>query len=65
MADDVRKLRRKLERQGWRIEQKKAGFMAYSPDRMTKVMIHLTPGDRRAMRNAIARLKKGGFDPDA
>ncbi len=66
MADEIRKLRRRLERQGWRIVDKKSGaFMALSPDGETKVTVHTTPGDRRALKNAVANLKKGGFNPNA
>lgn len=64
-ASEIRALRKKLQDQGWRIVERKAGFMAQSPDGVTQVMIHLTPGDHRAMRNAIARLRRGGFDPNA
>jgi hypothetical protein len=66
MADEIRRLKRQLERQGWRIVEKKSGaFMALSPDGETKVTIHATPGDRRALKNAVANLRKGGFDPSA
>jgi hypothetical protein len=56
---------RKLREQGWRVEETRHGYMAYSPDRVTKVLLHKTPSDHRALKNALSELKRGGFDPNA
>lgn len=62
---EVKKLIRRVERQGWRVEERKSGYMCFSPDGVTMVSIHKTPSDHRAIRNSITELRKGGFDPDA
>lgn len=62
---ETKNLIRKLQAQGWRLKEIKAGWMAYSPDGVTKVTIHKTPSDHRAWGNMISLLRKGGFDPDA
>ena len=62
---ETRELVRRVEKQGWRVEQRKDGWMCYSPDGKTMVLIHRTPSDRRGLQNTIARLRKGGFDPNA
>lgn len=62
---ETKHLIRKLQAQGWRLKEIKAGWMAYSPDGITKVTIHKTPSDHHAFANTIALLRKGGFDPDA
>ncbi len=62
---EIQRLVKKLREQGWRVEETTAGYMAFSPDGVTKVLFHKTPSDHRAMRNTISRLRKGGFDPDA
>lgn len=65
MRKDTKKLIRNLERQGWRVEQRGSLIQAYSPDGATLISFHSTESDHRAMRNTIARLRKGGYDPDA
>ncbi len=62
---DVNQLVKKLRSQGWRVENTKAGHMAYSPHGYSKVLFHKTPSDHRTMRNTIARLVQGGYDPNA
>lgn len=59
---EVTKLIRQIEQwPGWRVEQVKAGWMAYPPDRNKPgVLIHGTPSDHRAWRNTIARLRRSG-----
>jgi hypothetical protein len=59
---EVKKLLKDAEEQGWRVEKKKAGWMLYSPDGVTKVMIHKTASDHRALDNAISLMRPGGFD---
>lgn len=63
MKKEVKELRRKLEAQGWRLEDRGSTVMAFSPDGVTVVSIHKTPSDWRAMKNTIARLRRGGFEP--
>jgi hypothetical protein len=49
-------------KQGWRVEQTKAGYMLYPPDRtLSPVAVHRTPSDRRAIRNFRAEMTKRGF----
>lgn len=62
---EVKKLVKQLQQQGWRVEERGNRFMAYSPDGVTIVSIHKTPSDHRWLRNTIAQLRQGGFDPDA
>lgn len=60
---DLKKLRKALEAQGARIDQKKSGWMIYPPDKdRDPVMIHLTNSDWRSIKNAKALLRKSGFD---
>ena len=60
---DWAKIVRECERQGGRIEQTKKGLMIYPADRTQQpVSIHGTPSDQRAIRNAIAQLRRSGFD---
>jgi hypothetical protein len=62
---DAQKLIAKVQEQGWRVDDKGSAWLRYSPDGKTIVTIHKTPSDHRALKNAISRLKRGGFDPDA
>jgi hypothetical protein len=48
--------------QGWRLRRTSDGFQLMAPDGMYIVTIHGTPSDRRAIRNAIAHLRQGGFE---
>lgn len=61
-SKDLKKLRKQLEEQGARIEEKKNGWMIYPPNPAgTPVMIHLTASDHRAIKNATALLRRSGF----
>lgn len=51
------------ERQGWRIQRTKKGWMCYPPDRSeAPVMIHGTASDNRWYKNAVAQLRRSGLD---
>ncbi len=64
MADKrVGKLLKQLQAQNWRLAETRNGWMAYSPDGVTKVAIHKTPSDHRWYDNTIRELRKGGFQP--
>jgi hypothetical protein len=63
MDKEIKKLVTKLESQSWRVDDVGKGVMAYSPDGVTKVLIHKTESDHRAMKNTLARLRAGGFQP--
>lgn len=46
---------------GWRVEEKKSGWMIYPPDKTQPgVLIHKTPSDHRAWANTVAQLKRVG-----
>ena len=60
----IKKLRRMAEDQGWREREKKGGWMLYSPDGITQVMVHKTASDPRALGNLLSEMKNGGFKPD-
>jgi hypothetical protein len=49
-----------LQAQGWRVESGKH-YQAFSPDGTTIVTFARTPSDHRAIKNTIARLRRGGF----
>ena len=58
----VKKLVKSLEAQGWRIESRKKGIMAFPPDKTKSgVAIHLTNSDHRWYANTIALLRRSGF----
>jgi hypothetical protein len=64
MADkkQVRQLVKAAEaRAGWRVEETKAGWMLYPPDKgQSGDLIHKTPSDHRAWANTIALLRRRG-----
>jgi len=47
--------------QGWRTQTTKDGLQLFAPDGVAIVTIHGTPSDRRAIKNAISRLRRHGF----
>jgi len=58
---DMRSLRKKALDQGWRIEPTRNGHERWlSPSGGTVVMSG-TPSDHRALRNAVADLKRAGL----
>jgi len=59
---DVRALLEAADEQpGWRYERVKDAYMFYAPDGVGIVTVHLTEGNKRAMKNSIARLRAHGF----
>lgn len=60
---DITAIRKALVNQGWRIDPRKGGHdMAFPPD-PTKRPVPLpgTPGEGRAIKNLIAKLRQSGF----
>jgi hypothetical protein len=57
---EVQDLIRKLQEQGWRIEEGKH-YKAFPPD-TTKPMVVIpkTPSDHRSLKNTIAQLRRSG-----
>lgn len=47
--------------QGWRSETTRDGLQLFAPGRVGIVTIHGTPSDPRAIKNAISRLRRHGF----
>lgn len=61
-AKQLATLLKDLERQGWRIEPIKKGWMVYPPDSTKRgVTIHKTPSDHRSWANMIATLRRSGY----
>lgn len=59
---ELKKLLKSLEAQGWRVERRKKGWMAYPPDTdQTMVTIHEMLSDHRAWKNQMAALKRSGY----
>lgn len=60
-SKEVKNLLKQAEKQNWRVKEKKKGWMLYSPDGVTKVMIHKTASDHHALDNAVSEMRRGGF----
>jgi len=61
LAKEAKKLVKEAERQGFTAKEKKNGWMLTVPNGQGSVMIHKTPSDQRALKNALARLRRYGF----
>lgn len=63
MAKDIRDIVKAAEEQGFRVERTKKGhWVFYSPDTTKKPVYHSgTPGDRRAIDNLLAELRRAGL----
>lgn len=61
MSRDWQALLDEAEAQGWTRKPTKSGWLYLSPDGESKVMVHRTPSDRRALPNARARFRAGGL----
>lgn len=60
--NDWKKLMKEAENQGWRIVRTKSDhFKWFSPDGKTLAVSGSTTSDRRALKNHISTLRKGGF----
>lgn len=60
MQKDWKRLVDAAREQGWRIEETTNGWQLKAPNGVFIETIHGTPSDRRAIRNAIARMRRGG-----
>lgn len=60
MHKDIRKLTKKLRKQGWQIEEARKHIKCWAPDGETMVTIPSTPSDHRAIKNAKAQLRRSG-----
>lgn len=58
---DLRKLLKKLEAQGFTIDDKKGGYLIKSPTGVGSVTVHKTESDENAMRITLGRLRRIGF----
>jgi hypothetical protein len=59
---DVKKLLAAAQAQGWRVEFGGGHFKLYAPDGVGRVTISGTSSDRRALANAIAQMRRHGFE---
>jgi predicted DNA-binding transcriptional regulator AlpA len=57
-VDETKAVVAALIAQGWRVERGKH-YKAFAPDGKSLVVLSATPGDRRAIRNAIGQLRRG------
>lgn len=58
--DETKAIVAALIAQGWRVELGKH-YKAFAPDGKSIVVLSTTPGDRRAIKNAISQLRRAGF----
>lgn len=65
LAKEAKKLVKQAEKQGFRVKEKKNGWLLLTPNGQGAVMIHKTQSDQAALRNDIARLRRYGFQPEA
>jgi predicted RNA binding protein YcfA (HicA-like mRNA interferase family) len=63
MAKDIRDVVKAAREQGFRVERTKSGhWVFYSPDVTKGPVYHSgTPGDRRAIDNLLAELRRAGL----
>jgi hypothetical protein len=64
MHKEVREIRKKLKRQGWRFRQAKGPYeLAIPPDKAkSPVKLPSSPGGRRWKQNLTGELRKSGAD---
>jgi len=61
---DVRKIRRRAERQGWRVEKRKEYWLFFPPDpAVPPARVAGTPSSQRSWANFLADLKRKGYRP--
>jgi len=58
---EVNQLIAEAPRQGWTVVPIKNGYMLRSPDGETAVTVHRSTSDVKAWRNALAKMRRGGF----
>lgn len=62
VSTDLRCLKRKLRRSGWRVVENRRHLRAYPPDGGRFVVIPSTPhGGHRTWQNILADLRRGGY----
>ncbi|HYP23269.1 MAG TPA: hypothetical protein VEV43_06830 [Actinomycetota bacterium] len=63
MGSDWNKLLKEAERQGWTIEPGRKGQSKLVPPDPAKqiVFVHSTPSDHRALKNAVAEMRRQGL----
>lgn len=62
---DLKKIRKRAEAQGWRVEKRKEYWMYWPPDKSEgPCRIAGTPSSHRSLPNFLACLKRKGYDPD-
>ncbi len=63
-SKDMKTLVREAEAQGWTVEVTGGGHYKWTPpDSERRIFSPTTPGDRRALKNLVAHLKRHGFQP--
>ena len=64
MDVEWKKLVKEARNQGWRVEQGRKGQLKLIPPQPDRdmVVLHRTPSDRRAFRNAVAELRRRGLE---
>jgi len=59
---DLKKIRRRAEDQGWRVEKRKEYWLFFPPDRgLPPCKMAGTPSSSRSLANLLACLKKKGY----
>jgi hypothetical protein len=59
---DFKKLRRRVEEQGWRVHKRKEHWLFFPPDRdQSPCRIAGTPSSSRSLANFLACLKRKGY----
>jgi len=59
---DLRKIRRRAEQQGWRVEKRKEYWLFFPPDKNEHpCSVAGTPSSSSSLANFLARLKRKGY----
>lgn len=60
---DIDKIRRRAQRQGWRVEKRKEYWLFFPPDQeMSPCRIAGTPSSSRSLSNFLACLRRKGYN---
>ncbi len=59
---EVEAIVRKAAKQGFKVKEKKMGWMIQTPNGQGSVMLHKTPSDHHAVKNDLARLRRYGYE---
>ena len=61
---DLKKIRKRAEDQGWRVEKRKEFWLFFPPDKnLPPARAAGTPSSQRSFRNVLADLKRKGYRP--